>query len=72
MTTRDALLLAYGEAASALDAPAVRFLSRKQAAFLVAVFRTAFGSDVSQVQTHVLHLWVEQAQAERLSRVLLK
>lgn len=64
MTTRDALLLAYGEAASALEAPAVRFLARKQAAFLVAVFRTAFGSDVSQVQTHVLHLWVEQAQAE--------
>ena len=64
MTTRDALLLSYGEAASALEAPAVRFLARKQAAFLVAVFRTAFGSDVSQVQTHVLHLWVEQAQAE--------
>ncbi len=64
VTRRDGLLLAHGEAASALEAPAVRFLARKQAAFVVAVFRTAFGSDVSQVQTHVLHLWVEQAQAE--------
>ena len=64
MTTRDALLLAHGEATSALEAPAVRFLARKQAAFVVAVFRTAFGPDVSQIQTHVLHLLVEQAQAE--------
>lgn len=64
MTTRDALLLAYGEATSALEAPAVRFLARKQAAFVVAVFRTAFGPEVSQIQTHVLHLLVEQAQSE--------
>ena len=35
---------------------------RKQAAFVVAVFRTAFGPEVAQIQTHVLHLFVEQAQ----------
>ena len=64
MTTRDALLLAYGEAANALETPAVRFLARRQASFAVAVFRTAFGPEVSQIQTHVLHLLVEQAQSE--------
>lgn len=64
MSTRDALLLAHSEATSALEAPAVRFLARKQAAFVVAVFRTAFGPEVAQIQTHVLHLWVEQAQGE--------
>lgn len=65
MTTRDALLLAYGEASDALQRPAVRFLARrKQAAFVVAVFRTAFTPDVSQIQTNVLHLLVEQAQVE--------
>lgn len=58
-------MLAHGEAASALEAPAVRFLARKrQAAFVVAVFRTAFGPEVPQVYTHVMHLLVEQAQAE--------
>jgi len=64
VSTRDALLLAHSEATSALEAPAVRFLARKQAAFVVAVFRTAFGPEVAQIQTHVLHLWVEQAQGE--------
>jgi Protein of unknown function (DUF3375) len=64
VTTRDALLLAHGEASNALETPAVRFLARKQAAFVVAVFRTAFGPEVSQIQTHVLHLLVEQAQSE--------
>jgi len=64
--TRDALLLAHGEATSALEAPAVRFLARKQAAFVVAVFRNAFGPEVSQIQiqTHALHFLVEQAQSE--------
>lgn len=65
MTERDALLLAYGEASDALEMPAVRFLARrKHAAFVVAVFRTAFGADASSVQTNVLHLLVEQAQGE--------
>jgi hypothetical protein len=64
VTTRDALLLAHGEAISALETPAVRFLARKQAAFVVAVFRTAFGPEASQIHTHVLHLLVEQAQGE--------
>lgn len=65
MTTRDALLLAHREAADALETPAVRFVARrKQAAFAVAVFRTAFGPEASQIQTHALHLLVEQAQSE--------
>ena len=65
MTTRDALLLAHREAANALDMPAVRFLGRrKQAPFVIAVFRTAFGPEVSQIHTHVLHLLVEQALDE--------
>ena len=64
MSTRDALFLAHREAASALETPAVRFLRRKQAPFVVAVFRTAFGPEVPQVQTHVLHLLVEEAQDE--------
>lgn len=64
MTTRDALLLAHGEATNALETPAVRFLARRQAAFVVAVFRTAFRPEVSQIQTHLLHLLVEQAQSE--------
>jgi len=65
VSTRDALLLAHSEASSALEAPAVRFLARRRlAAFVVAVFRTAFGPDVAQIQTHVLHLLVEEAQDE--------
>ncbi len=64
VSTRDALLLAHSEATSALEAPAVRFLARKQAAFVVAVFRTAFGPEVPQIQTHILHSFVEQAQSE--------
>lgn len=65
MTARDTLLIAYRDAASALDMPAVRFLARrKQGAFVVAVFRTAFGPHVPQIQTHVLHLLVEEAQDE--------
>lgn len=60
VTTRDALLLAHGEAANALEMPAVRFLGRrKQAPFVIAVFRTAFGPEVSQIHTPVLHLLVE-------------
>lgn len=65
MTSRDSLLLAYSEASGALDTPAVRFLGRrKQAPFVVAVFRTAFGPDLREVRTHVMHLLVEQAQGE--------
>lgn len=65
MSTRDALLLAHSEASDALEAPAVRFLARRRsAAFVVAVFRTAFGPEVPQIQTHVLHLLVEEAQDE--------
>lgn len=58
------MFLAHREAASALETPAVRLLRRKHTAFVVAVFRTAFGPDVSQIATHVLHLLVEEAQAE--------
>jgi Protein of unknown function (DUF3375) len=58
------LLLAHREAASALGTPAVRFLARRQAAFVVAVFRAAFGPDMPPIQTHVLHLLVEEAQGE--------
>jgi hypothetical protein len=64
VSTRDALFLAHREAASALETPAVRFLRRKQAAFVVAVFRTAFGPEAPQIQTYVLHLLVEEAQDE--------
>lgn len=58
------MLLAHREAASALQTPAVRFLGRRQGPFVVAVFRTAFGAEVPQIQTHVLHLLVEEAQDE--------
>jgi hypothetical protein len=64
VSTRDALFLAHRETASALETPAVRFLRRKQAPFVVAVFRTAFGPEVPQIATHVLHLLVEEAQDE--------
>jgi Protein of unknown function (DUF3375) len=64
VSTRDALFLAHREAASALETPAVRFLRRKQTPFVVAVFRTAFAPEVPQIQTHVLHLLVEEAQDE--------
>lgn len=65
MTSRDALLLAHADAVAALEAPAVRFLARsKHTAFVVAVFRSAFGADGVQVPTHVMHERVEQAQSE--------